>query len=263
MISATGIESLPDPLIRRLAGVRLVGAITGAGVSAESGIPTYRGRGGIYDDPVAGDRTVEALSGSTLLRDPDRTWRAIADLARAAGAAVPNPAHRALAAIERKVERFVLLTQNVDNLHRRAGSRNIIDIHGDVFATVCMSCGGRARMDPDELAGLDRAPRCGECSGIRRPDAVLFGEMLPDDKVERIRREFHQDVPDLVIAAGTSALFPYIMEPVLIAAGRGGLTVEINPETTPLTDAVDFHLRGPAGTLLPLIEQAIGADAIA
>jgi NAD-dependent deacetylase len=237
--------------------VKSVGAITGAGVSAESGIRTYRGRGGIYDDPEEGDRTVEALSGPTLMRDPDRTWRAVAQLARMAGTAEPNPAHRALAAIETRVERFVLLTQNVDNLHQRAGSRNIIDIHGDVFATVCLGCGGKGRLEPEELAGLDRAPRCGRCGGIRRPDAVLFGEMLPMDKVERIRMEFHHNPPDLVIAAGTSALFPYIMEPVLIAADRGRLTVEINPEVTLLSRRVEFALQGPAGVFLPLIERAI------
>jgi NAD-dependent deacetylase len=248
---------LPDPLAERLAGVRSMGAITGAGVSAESGIPTYRGSGGIYDDPEEGDRTVEALSGPTLRRDPRRTWRAVATLARQAGAARPNPAHHALAAIEAKLERFVLLTQNVDNLHHAAGSRNVIDIHGDVYATRCLSCGREDRLEPDVLAGLDAPPRCPRCDGICRPNAVLFGEPLPLDKIARIHDEFDRRTPDLVLAAGTSALFPYITEPVYVARGRGKLTVEINPERTLLTGVVDFSVRGPAGTYLPLVERAL------
>jgi len=249
--------SLPGPLVARLRCVRSVGVITGAGVSAESGIPTYRGKGGIYDDPEEGDRTVEALSGPTLLADPDRTWRAVARLARASAAARPNPAHVAIAAMESVVERFVLLTQNVDGLHYLAGSRNVIDIHGDVFATRCMGCGLAGRLEREALAELHRAPRCASCGGTLRPDAVLFGEMLPPDKLRRIDLEFHADPPDLVVAAGTSALFPYISQPVFVARALGRLTVEINPEPTALSGIVDFKLRGPAGNYLPLLLEAL------
>lgn len=249
--------SLPDPLVQRLRFVRSVGVITGAGVSAESGIPTYRGKGGIYDDPEEGERTVEALSGSTLLADPDRTWRAVARLARASAAARPNAAHVAIAAIEGLVDRFVLLTQNVDGLHQLAGSRNVIDIHGNVFATRCMACDRTGRLARETLAGLDRAPHCEECGGVLRPDAVLFEEMLPVDKLRRIDREFRADPPDLVLAAGTSALFPYISQPVFLASESGRLTVEVDPEPTALSAIVAFALRGPAGRYLPLIRDAL------
>jgi NAD-dependent deacetylase len=252
------LPCLPQPLLEGLASVRSVGAITGAGVSSESGIPTYRGKGGLYDDPDEGDRTVEALSGPTLLDDPDRTWRTVAELARRAGAAEPNDAHRALARIEERVERFVLLTQNVDGLHQLAGSRNVIDIHGNVFATRCMACGVGGRLDPSSLELLDESPRCGRCGGILRPDAVLFGEMLPGDKIARIRSELIDDPPDMVIVAGTSALFPYITDPVVVAIRAGKLTVEVNPEPTLLTGEVDFALAGPAGSYLPAIARAIG-----
>ena len=117
-------QALPEKLRLALEKVRSVGAITGAGVSAESGIPTYRGKGGIYDDPSEGDRTVEALSGRTMAADPDRTWRTIGELISKSSRARPTAAHRALVDIEEKVERFVLLTQNVDGLHQLAGSRN-------------------------------------------------------------------------------------------------------------------------------------------
>jgi NAD-dependent deacetylase len=252
--------SLPQPLLERLDSVRSVGAITGAGVSRGSGLPTYRGKGGVYDDPAEGDRTVEALSGPTLAADPDRTWRAIAKLARQTQVARPSAAHLALVGIERAVERFVLLTQNVDGLHQAAGSRNVIDIHGDVLATRCLSCAAQGRLDRSALLELERAPRCGGCGGLLRPRVVLFGEMLPPDKVGRMIDEFHRDVPDLVLIAGTSALFPYITEPLVSARVNGKLTVEVNPETTQASQLVEFSLRGEADLYLPLIERIL-ADA--
>ena len=248
---------LPPALVARLREVHSVGVITGAGISAESGIQTYRGSGGIYDDPEEGDRTVEALTGSTLHRDPDLTWRTLAGLARQARSARPNPGHEAIVAMERKMERFVLLTQNVDGLHQLAGSQNIIDIHGNIFTTLCMSCAEPGQLDRDTLAGLDAAPRCPRCNGTLRPDTVLFGEVLPLDKVKRLREELSEAPPDLVIAAGTSALFPYIAEPVLLARHAGCLTVEVNPEPTVLTAEVEYHLQGRAGEYLPLIAEAL------
>jgi len=254
----TAESTLPDDLDEKLRLVRSVGAITGAGVSKESGIQTYRGKGGLYDDPEKGDRTVEALSGSTLQTDPDRTWRVTAGLARQAENARPGPAHLALAAIEKKVDRFVLLTQNVDGLHHMAGSRNVIDIHGDIFSTLCVSCERKGHLDRTVLSRLTEAPRCQRCGGVLRPDVVLFGEMLPEDKVRRIHEEFHLGMPDLVMIIGTTALFPYITGPVLVARDCGRLTVEINPEPTDCSDVVDYSLRGPAGAYLPLIEHALG-----
>ena len=249
--------TLPQALAEALSRVRSVGAITGAGISKESGIQTYRGKGGLYDDPEQGDRTVEALSGSTLLVDPDRTWRAIAALARQAGRAWPSAGHRALVAIEGKVERFVLLTQNVDGLHHDAGNRNIIDIHGNVFDVRCMSCGKPEHLEPERIAELQAAPRCPACGGVMRPDAILFGEMLPPEKVQRMTEELCVSLPDLVLVAGTSAVFPYISEPVNLAARMGKLTVEINTEPTVLSEVVDFSLRGPAAAWLPLIAEAL------
>jgi NAD-dependent deacetylase len=252
-----GPPHLPPRLVERLRDVRSVGAITGAGVSRGSGLPTYRGKGGIYDDPDEGDRTVEALSGPTLAVDPDRTWRAVVKLARQAQDAHPSAAHRALAGIERVAERFVLLTQNVDGLHQAAGSRHVIDIHGDVLATRCLSCASEGRLERDVLLALEEAPRCPACGGVLRPGAVLFGEMLPADKVERMVEEFHRNVPDMVLIVGTSAMFPYITEPVFTAVARGKLTVEVNPEATPTSNLVEFSLRGEADVFLPLIEFAL------
>ena len=260
---------LPDGLADRLRGVRSVGVITGAGISAESGIPTYRGKGGIYDDPEEGDRTIEALSAPTLRSDPDRTWRALYQVAGAAAGAKPNAGHDAIVEIERLVDRFVLLTQNVDGLHRMAGSRNIIDIHGDAFSLVCIGCGRKNRFaDPraplacaDHLRIEDqmkrcRAPMC-RCGKVYRPEVVLFGEMLPAEKIARLYDEFYTNPPECVISVGTSNMFPYIVEPVVVAARAGRLTIEINPEPTTISELVDYHLQAPAGTALPTLALAV------
>ena len=251
--------ALPTELLSRLADVQSVGVITGAGVSAESGIRTYRGAGGVYDDSEEGDSMMEALTGSTLRRDPDRTWRAIATVAKQTAHAEPNAAHHAIARIEASVERFVLLTQNVDGLHHQAGSRNVIDIHGSARRTICMSCGEPSTLE--NLAELDGAPQCASCGGVRRPDAVLFGELLPGAKVAQMQRELYLDPPELVVVAGTSAMFPYIAEPVVRARRANRLTVEINPEPTELSDIVHFSLRAAAGTAFPALAQALAPSA--
>ena len=213
--------ALPADLLAYLRTVKSIGVITGAGVSAESGIQTYRGRGGLYDDEGEGERTVEALSAPTLRRDPDRTWRVVADLARRALAAQPGAAHTALVGLEQALDRFILLSQNMDGLHRLAGSRNRIDIHGDVRDVRCESCGYRGELAPETLQGLQATPPCPACGAGLRPDVVLFGEILPTAKVEQMLAEFYEDPPELLLIAGTSAAFPYIVEPVLRAARAG------------------------------------------
>ena len=250
---------LPADLQDVLAGITSMGVITGAGLSAESGIQTYRGKGGLYDDEEEGDRTVEALSAPTLRADPDRTWRVVAALARRSIAAAPNAGHRALVRIEQSLERFILLTQNVDGLHREAGTRNIIEIHGDVLDMRCMQCPARGRLDRAALEALEGSPACQACGGTMRPDAVLFGEMLPTEKIHQLHEDFLVDTPDLVLIAGTTAVFPYIVEPVLHAARMNRATVEINPEATDVSGVVGWSLRAPAGEILPAIAEAIAA----
>jgi NAD-dependent deacetylase len=108
------------------------------------------------------------------------------------------------------------------------------------------------------LETLDAAPRCSACNGVLRPNAVLFGELLPEPKLRRIYDEFHREPPELVLVAGTSAMFPYIAEPVFVARSAGRLTVEVNPEPTLLSDQVDFSIRARAGEVLPEIAEALG-----
>ena len=248
---------LPEGLLARLEPVRSIGAVTGAGVSAESGIRTYRGKGGLYDDPEGGDRTVQALSRDALLSDPHRTWRVIGELARPSRGAQPNPAHYALVEIERVAERFVLLTQNVDGLHQRAGSENVIDVHGTVFNTICTVCAQKGRLD--SLADVTCAPPCPHCGELLRPDVVLFGEPLKESTVERFYRELCAEPPDLLLVIGTTAEFSYIADPVKLARDAGKLTVEVNPERTVLSDIVDYSLRASASRVVPALAAAIKA----
>lgn len=248
---------LPERLVRALARVRTVGVITGAGVSKAAGLRTYRGAGGVYEDPVEGDRTIEALSGPTLRTDPDRTWEAVLRLARKAKGADPGPAHRALVELERRAPGFVLLTQNVDGLHARAGSRDPIEIHGNVFRTRCEECGAVAAL-PDALLA-PRAPRppCADCRGVLRPDVTLFGEPLPVDELRRLHDRLRARSPDLVMILGTSALFPYIVEPVRLARHRGKVTIEVNPEPTEASDHAEHVLRASAEEVLPEVLGAL------
>lgn len=248
---------LPPELRDALAGVRSVGVITGAGISKAAGLPTYRGRGGVYEDPVEGDRTIEALTGSTFRRDPERTWERILRLARGAAAAEPGPAHHALVAMERRVERFVLLTQNVDGLHARAGSSNVIEIHGNVLRVRCLACGHVGPLAREALLPGGARPPCARCGGRVRPDVVLFEEALPGPELARLHEELRVTSPDLVLLVGTSALFPYIVEPAARATQRGCVTVEVNPEPTEASRAVRYTLRGAAEAWLPRLLEAL------
>lgn len=233
--------------------IHSIGVITGAGISADSGIPTYRGEGGIYRDPQEGQRTIEALSIETLMSEPARTWGVLDALRQRAAASGPNAAHHAIAEIERITSRFALLTQNVDGLHQAAGSRNMIDIHGDAHRMRCVDC-DRVEAVPEKKE--DIVPKC-SCGGWFRPDVVLFGELLPIDKVAQLQREFVHHIPDLVLIIGTTAAFPYIAEPVVRAREQGHLTIEINPTATALTEIVDIALPYRAVDAVPLIAHGL------
>lgn len=240
---------LEPAALERVAGwllaARRVLVITGAGVSADSGLPTYRGVGGLYEGSATEDGMPieEALSGPMLLRRPELTWRHIAAVERACRGARPNRAHQVLAALEQRLPALWVLTQNVDGLHRAAGSRNLIEIHGTVHDLVCTGCGARRRV-PD-YDGLAIPPRCPQCEALVRPDVVLFGEWLPPAAYQALELERARGF-DLVISAGTSSGFPYIAAPVLAARRAGHPTVEINPGDTEVSSACDVRLQSSA-----------------
>lgn len=231
-------------VVERLRPGGRVLALTGAGVSAESGIPTFRGRNGWWkqEDP-ARLATQEAFD-----RDPAYVWEWYEHRRGAVAAARPNPAHTALAEWEAAGVEILVATQNVDDLHERAGTRAITHIHGSIWRVRCQGCGEEREESTHPLP--ERPPRCTACGDLVRPAVVWFGEMLPVGPVERIQRFIEQGL-DLALVIGTEASFGYIQGFAAAARRAGALLVEVNPATTVLSGLADVRLRGPAGEELP------------
>ena len=219
--------------------------ITGAGISAESGLPTYRGVGGLYNNRLTEDHIpIEvAISGQMLALKPEITWTYLAQMELACRGATFNEAHRIIAEFEHYVERSWVLTQNVDGFHRAAGSRNVIDIHGDLHYLSCLGCPYSTRVA--DYADLKIPPVCPECSRFLRPDVVLFGEYLPEKQAEQMQLELARGF-DLIFTIGTSNTFAYIHDPVAQAAQNGIPTIEINPDLTCLSDRVALKFTSTA-----------------
>ncbi|MEM7203415.1 MAG: NAD-dependent deacylase [Planctomycetota bacterium] len=229
--------------------------ITGAGISADSGVPTYRGIGGLYNVETTEDGIPieEALSGEMLRREPALCWKYVAQIEAACRGVQPNRAHDVIAALEQR-QQICVLTQNVDGLHQAAGCRNVIAIHGDVHRLVCMSCGRTEEVV--DYAHLELPPRCRDCAGLIRPDVVLFGEILPQAAIEHLQRELATGF-DLVCSVGTSAVFPYIVGPIIEAARSGVPTIEINPSVTEVSTYVDVHLQERAASAFEALWQEV------
>ncbi|HEY7512092.1 MAG TPA: NAD-dependent deacylase [Vicinamibacteria bacterium] len=225
----------------RLREAQRVLVLTGAGVSAESGVPTFRGPQGLWRS----FRPEDLATPEAFARDPRLVWEWYAWRRETVAACAPNPAHRALAALEGRVPEFLLATQNVDGLHARAGSRRLVELHGSLWRVRCTGCGEvAARREPfPELP-----PRC-RCGSVLRPDVVWFGETLP---VEALQRAFTAArEAQVVLVVGTSSLVhpaAAIPEAALFA---GACVVEVNPEPTPLSDRATVSLRGRAADVVP------------
>ena len=237
-----------------LAGSRSILFITGAGVSADSGLPTFRGSGGLYNIDCSEDGLpIERALAGDILRDyPELTWKYLAQIERLCRGARPNRAHEIIAEMERHFERVWTLTQNITGFHRLAGASNVIDIHGDLHNLWCIRC--RYRQTVPDYSGLSLPPRCPKCQTILRPDVVLFGETLPLEKLLPLFLELDRGF-DLVFTVGTSSAFTYVAEPVRMAAQLGQPTIEINPETTEVSDLVDIRLPMRAAPALDAIWQ--------
>lgn len=230
-----------DRVVDCLAASRSLLFITGAGISADSGLPTYRGIGGLYNAGATeeGLPIEVVLSGEVMRQRPDLTWKYLAQIGHAAQGCTFNRAHEVIALMEERFERVWTLTQNVDRFHRHAGSRNVIDIHGDLHELCCTGC--RFRLEVEEFEALAIPPRCPECRAVLRPDVVLFGEMLPSAKLERLYEELDAGF-DMVFSIGTTSVFPYIAQPVELARRLGWTTVEINPGESHVSDQVDIRI---------------------
>lgn len=227
---------------QRLAAAQSVAVLTGAGISAESGIPTFRGAGGLWNNYRAEDlATPEAFA-----RDPKLVWEWYNWRRETIATAAPNAAHRALVKLETTKPRFTLITQNVDGLHDLAGSGRILKLHGDIWRLRCTACGANW---PDRRATLPKLPPHCACGGLARPGVVWFGEPLPEGMMKEAEHAVAASEVFLVI--GTSAVVYPAAGLVPYAKQSGATVIEVNPESTAFSDTVDFALQGPAGELLP------------
>jgi NAD-dependent deacetylase len=242
------IYDIPDTLIRLLRDAKRITVLTGAGVSAESGVPTFRqAQTGLWAqyDPA------QLATPAAFRRDPTLVWDWYAWRRQLVGSVDPNPGHYALAEMERHVDELVVVTQNVDSLHQRAGSTAVIELHGNISRIKCFDC---ERPSPIMERSDDLPPRCPACGGFLRPDVVWFTENLPSsalDSASRVSREC-----DLYFAIGTSAIVHPAAALPLLALEKGIPLVEINPQPTPLTKFTDFVLNGPSGEILPQLLHA-------
>jgi NAD-dependent deacetylase len=221
--------------------------LTGAGISAESGIPTFRGKDGYWRnlDP-AKLATPEAFA-----RDPKLVWEWYRERRQRIRNAQPNAAHEAIAKLAQHADEFLLVTQNVDDLHARAGfpREKMVQIHGDIFITRCSQC-HFSRSDYEHEIDL---PKCLECNALMRPGVVWFGEQLASSEIGRVENYLDRGPCDFVIVAGTTALFGYIVDWALRARAPNGELVEVNPDETPLSRFATQRLREPAAVALPRI----------
>jgi NAD-dependent deacetylase len=226
--------------------------ITGAGLSADSGLPTYRGVGGLYEgqDPEEGLPIEAMLSGEVMQARPALTWKYLLQIEQACRAATPNRGHEVIAAMESRFDRVWVLTQNVDGFHRRAGSRNVIEIHGGLHRVRCIHCPHEQSVA--DYAGFSIPPRCPACGGVLRPDVVLFGERLPARQFATYQAEAGRGF-DLVLSIGTTSVFPYISAPVLDAYHFRRPSVEINPGETDVTEFVTVKVPLGAAEALDMI----------
>jgi NAD-dependent deacetylase len=231
--------------------------ITGSGISADSGLPTYRGIGGLYesDDTEDGMSIEDALSGEMLRTRPEITWKYLSQIEKRCREASYNKAHKVLAEMEGHFERVWVLTQNIDGFHQAAGSKNVIDVHGDMHDIVCTSCDWTKRVA--DYNGLKIPPLCPNCGTIARPGVVFFGEMLQPDKVRIMDRELSQ-IFDVYFSIGTTSVFPYIRGPMVMAEHLGKPTIEINPGRTDISDIADIKLPMRASEAL----EAIWAECV-
>lgn len=233
--------------------------ITGAGISADSGLPTYRGIGGLYNvnDTEEGLPIEELLSGETMRARPELTWKYLGQIEQAARGARCNRAHEVIAEMEARFPRVWTLTQNVDGFHRQAGSRNVIEIHGNLHHLECMACDYRVMVD--DYSVLSMPPRCPQCQAMLRPDVVLFGELLAEANLARLYEECETGF-DAVFSVGTTSVFPYIAEPVRWAKQSGWPTIEINPGTSRVSHLVDIRLGSRAAPALDAIWQRFTSE---
>jgi len=238
---------------RLLAGAEAVAVLTGAGVSAESGVPTFRDEGGLW----RGRRPEELATPEAFRRNPIEVWAFYRWRIESLRAVAPNPGHFALARLEAERDRFWLLTQNVDGLHASAGSTRVTELHGSIRSARCTRCGGESEVEA-ALAGLapNVVPACPACEGPLRPAVVWFGEPLPH-RALAVAEEAVSGCA-LMLVVGTSGVVQPAASFAWTARSRGARVIEVNPASTPISEIADVSLRGGSARLLPLLVESDG-----
>jgi len=229
--------------------------VTGAGISADSGLPTYRGIGGLYNETTTEDGVpIEtALAGEMLETNPEVTWKYLSQIEKNCRQATFNEGHRIMAEMENHFSRVWVLTQNIDGFHHQAGSHHVIEIHGNFRKIFCPHCSWRTTIN--DFSEITIPPLCPQCQRIVRPDVVFFGEMLPEHPVQTLISELQKGF-DLYVWIGTTCVFPYIQQPIFEAQALGKPTVEINPGQTEISSLVDFKISLGAAEALSRIWNA-------
>lgn len=239
---------VPSGLVEALRNARYAVVLTGAGISAESGVPTFRD---VQTGLWARYSPEELATPAAFQRNPRLVWEWYTWRRELVARAAPNPGHVALVELEQRVPAFTLITQNVDGLHHRAGSRQVIELHGNIHRTKCLEEGivVTSWMETDDVP-----PRCPRCGSFLRPDVVWFGEMLPPHALQAAIEVAR--TCDLFFSIGTSGLVHPAASLPYEALQHGAMFVEINPDVTPLTAHATYALRGPAGRILPTLVRA-------
>lgn len=238
-------------LLQKLEVARSVFVLTGAGVSAESGIPTFRGLGGLWRE----FRPEQLATAEAFEHNPKLVWEWYMWRRDLVAKALPNPGHHALKAFESRFDSFTLVTQNVDGLHSRAGSRDVIEIHGNIMESRCHDCG-----DPAGDVALDedgQLPGC-DCGGLVRPAVVWFGELIPTEALKRAWAAAKR--ADIFFSVGTSSAVQPAAGLADMAKEAGAYLVEVNTERTEMSGKFDELLRGPSGEVLPRLCKEMGLN---
>jgi len=241
---------LSESIRGRVRSAERVVVFSGAGVSRESGLDTFRGAGGLWERM----RPEELATPEAFQADPEKVWQWYAWRYRRVAEASPNPAHQAIVRLEAIFPFIRLVTQNVDGLHRRAGSRHLLELHGSLAHAFCNRCGHPRDMGEAVAESPDAPPVC-SCGGKLRPGVVWFGEALPEETLAEACEA--AESCDLFLSVGTSATVYPAAGLIELAHRAGACLIEINPEPTPFSALMDLRLAAPAGEMLPALAEAM------
>ncbi len=238
-----------DELVTVLSRCKRCVVLTGAGMSAESGVPTFRGDEGLWRK----FRPEELANVDAFMANPELVWEWYNWRRKLMAEVEPNPGHFAITAMEKWFEHFAMITQNVDGLHRAAGTQSILELHGNIARNKCLDCHRPFEIEGEIDSG--QIPTCPKCGGKIRPDVVWFGEMLDSETIQSAFSEAER--ADVFFSIGTSAVVHPAASLPVTAKRQGAVLVEINPERTPLSELADFHFSACSGELLPSLMDAL------